>query len=137
MKWLENQHPEICFSPQFGLVTAKRRRTDCCDNLIRLIISQKVSFYDSFGMTAIEASAFGAPSMINCRDVGATELLKKDGFMAVDFAKSFNALAMDVETILSDTKQISAVREESYRRAMSWDEDASGKTILSRLKALI
>ena len=95
--------------------------------------------YDSFGMTAIEASAFGAPSIINGRDVGArpTELLKRDGFMEVDFAKSLYALARDVETILSNINQISAVREEAYRRAMSWDEDASGQTILRRLKALI
>ena len=93
--------------------------------------------YDAFGMTAVEASAFGAPSIINCRDVGATELLERDGFMSVDFDKSLDALAMDVTSILSNAKQISAVREEVYRRAMSWDEDASGQTILRRLKALI
>ena len=93
--------------------------------------------YDSFGMTVVEASAFGAPSIINCRDVGATELLKADGFMAVDLAKPFDELAADVETVLSETERISAVREEAYRRAMSWDEDASGQTILGRLKALI
>ena len=93
--------------------------------------------YDSFGMTVVEASAFGAPSIINCRDVGATELLKADGFMAVDLAKPFDELAADIETVLSETERISAVREEAYRRAMSWDEDASGQTILGRLKALI
>jgi glycosyltransferase involved in cell wall biosynthesis len=93
--------------------------------------------YDAFGMTAVEASAFGAPSLINCKDVGATEFLKADGFLAVDFNKSLDEIAADVDNILSNAERIAAVREEAYQRAMSWDEDASGRTIFSRLRALV
>ena len=92
--------------------------------------------YDAFGMTAVEASAFGAPSIINCRDVGAAELLQTGGYFQVDFDQPLDNIVGEVDAVLANAEEISNVREEAYRRAMSWDEDASGQAILKRLTEL-
>jgi hypothetical protein len=92
--------------------------------------------YDAFGMTAVEASAFGAPSIINCRDVGAAELLQTGGHFQVDFDQPLDKIVGEVDAVLANAEEISNVREEAYRRAMCWDEDASGQAILKRLTEL-
>ena len=107
-------------------------------SVLLVVVASAGVVAQALALAAVEASAFGAPSLINCKGVGATELLKGDGFLAVDLDKSLDALAADVDNILSnDAEQIAAVREEAYQRAMSWDEDASGRTIFSRLRALV
>ena len=93
--------------------------------------------YDAFGMTAVEAAAFGAPTVINCRDVGAAELLGDNGCIKVDMDLSRNELVSGIGTVLFDNDRLETIRKEAYERAMSWSEDASGKVILDRLKKLV
>mmetsp|Transcript_29659 Transcript_29659/g.65710 ORF Transcript_29659/g.65710 Transcript_29659/m.65710 type:complete len:477 (+) Transcript_29659:145-1575(+) len=93
--------------------------------------------YDAFGMTAVEAAAFGAPALINCRDVGAAELLGDNGCITVDMDLSRNELVSGIESVLFDNDRLETIRKEAYGRAMSWSEDASGKVILDRLKKLV
>ena len=100
------------------------------------VVNFHPSRYDAFGMTIIEAAVFGAPSIINCRDVGATELLGEDAYLPLDMNLPTDELAIVVSNILSDKDRLEAVQKASYQKAIDWNEDASGEVILERLKAL-
>ena len=93
--------------------------------------------YDAYGMTAVEAAAFGAPTVINYCDVGAAELLGDDGCIKVNMNISTSELASAIRTALSDNDRLAMVRKEAYQRSLSWSEDASAKVILGRLTSFV
>ena len=98
------------------------------------IINFHPCLYDAFGMTCVEAAAFGAPSIINGNNtVGATDLLGHGGCIQLDLTIPLDDLSNQVLQIIKNPAYIQKVQKEAYKQAMSWDEDASGKIIMERL----
>ncbi len=98
------------------------------------IINFHPCLYDAFGMTCVEAAAFGAPSIINGNHtVGATELLGNSGCIQLDLTIPIDELSNQILEIIKNPKYIQKVQKEAYKQAMCWDEDASGKIIMERL----
>lgn len=93
--------------------------------------------YDAYGMTAVEAAAFGAPSVINGNNsVGATELLGHDGFFPLNMEGPINKLAESFQLIVDDLGMVNEVGTLAKEKAQAWSEDASAKTILGFLGQL-
>ena len=94
--------------------------------------------YDSFGMTIIEAAAFGAPTVMhNGGDVGARDLLSADSDVScfdMNMEASASEQADVIETIINDPERIHEVAQNARLRALKWDEDAFGEAILDIIR---
>lgn len=86
--------------------------------------------HDSFGMTVVEAGAFGAPSAIHfAGDVGARDFLGDECCVCVDMEASARELADVIEELLVDRRRLGEVGERAMQRALEWNETAFGKAV--------
>jgi len=97
------------------------------------------SYYDAYGMTIVEAAAFGAPTVVAGPSVGAFRFLGEDGCMHVDMDEAdeniFSESSLDtivkflLECLKNDAswKRLSSVAEQ---KALAWDEKSYGERIL-------
>ena len=107
--------------------------------------------YDAYGMSVIEAAAFGAPSVVNGGGtIGATALLNcgvdgvelggakpEPGCVELDLSgATTSALAAAVLSSLDDTQQLAAVARVARARALGWSEAAAGKVVYESLELL-
>ena len=96
--------------------------------------------YDAFGMTLVEAAAFGAPSLLNGGGtVGAAQLLppRDDASFECRFDSATpQELAARLSSLLSNTTKLEAVGSMARFRALRWTERAYGQSLLVFLRSL-
>ncbi|CAB9516303.1 Glycosyl transferases group 1 [Seminavis robusta] len=100
--------------------------------------------YDAYGMTIMEAAAFGVPSVVaEGNHVGATIHVGNGASIQVpmnDCDDDDDGIAEQaVETIvatLRDTAKLDAVGKLARQRALAWDEDAYGRALLDHIASL-
>lgn len=95
--------------------------------------------YDAYGMSVVEAAAFGAPSIVNGGGtIGATALLGADGCFQVDLdGHSTGAaltgaapeLAATILAALDDAETMGRVAAAARERALGWGEEAAGRQL--------
>jgi len=86
--------------------------------------------HDSFGMTVVEAGAFGAPSAIHfAGDVGARDFLGDECCICVNMEAPARELADVIEELLVDRQRLSEVGARAMQRALAWNEAAFGKAV--------
>jgi glycosyltransferase involved in cell wall biosynthesis len=103
------------------------------------ILSFHPSFYDAYGMTIVEAAAFGAPTVVAGPSVGAFHLLGEDGCCRVAMEETDENFCLEssLDTILNFLRECqtnvtfwerlsSAARE----KALAWDETSYGERLL-------
>jgi hypothetical protein len=120
---------------------------------------------DAYGMSVVEAAAFGAPSLINGNcSIGASALLNGtvsptsgmeghapeiavagplQGCFEADFgtednaADAANAVAEVVLSLLDDPARLASVSELGRQRALGWSEEAAGRALYHTLGTLV
>lgn len=107
--------------------------------------------YDSYGMTVVEAAAFGSPSLLHAPPehrvaadnregqdsgsssggVGAAELLRpnRGESFHVDLEQPAGVVAEAVKALLSDRAQLCDVGQAAQRKALSWTVRDNAKAI--------
>lgn len=97
------------------------------------------SSYDAYGMTIVEAAAFGAPTVLAGPSVGAYRLLGEDGCLRVDMNDAdeniFSQSSLDdVLHFLEESKNNEASWERlsmtAREKALAWDEKSYGEKML-------
>lgn len=94
--------------------------------------------YDAFGMSVVEAAAFGAPSLLHGEDtVGAAAFLGAGSgcFEASAFSKE--ELSEALIACLDDEERLAAVAGAARTKALGWSEDAAGEKLLGLLRTLV
>jgi len=108
--------------------------------LSRTVLNFHPCAYDAYGMTIIEAAALGVPSVIAAGGhVGAVAIVKSDGCIQVEMPNSSDLSIESVQvsqTILKNTEDLQTFGERARLRALSWDEAAYGKELLSCVNGL-
>ena len=93
--------------------------------------------HDAFGMTVVEAAAFGAPTMLHADgDIGAAEFLRPGvESIGANMEASARDVADRVEEILVDpnTRVIAAA---AASRALAWDESSFAESVCNFLMSL-
>ena len=93
---------------------------------------------DAFGMTVVEAAAFGAPSVMHRGGaVGASELLRPhlSESIEVDVLAPVHEFADKIESVIADPKTRLVVAKNASARALEWDETSYGQAMLEHLSA--
>jgi hypothetical protein len=91
---------------------------------------------DAFGMTVVEAAAFGAPSVMHRGGaVGASELLRPhlSESIEVDVLAPVHEFADKIESVIADPKTRLVVAKNASARALEWDETSYGQAMLEHL----
>lgn len=96
--------------------------------------------YDAYGMTIVEAAAFGTPSLVHSGKggiVGAAELLDPHaGFaFAVDMNASVARIAEEIKIVLRNKQLLATAGKAASIKSLAWDEDANSKQLLEILQA--
>ena len=92
--------------------------------------------YDAYGMSLVEAAAFGAPSLVNGgATIGAAQLLP--GAQGASFelqlsGASDEAVALAALGFLEDRTRLEAVGAAARERALQWSEAAYGAGLHER-----
>eukprot|EP00850_Spirogloea_muscicola_P003274 SM000013S26443 [mRNA] locus=s13:453722:456463:+ [translate_table: standard] len=86
--------------------------------------------YDAYGMTVVEAAAFGAPSIVHqgpAGAVGATELLNPAQGLAVgvDLSSDATQAATKIAAALKDRRHLAAVGQKASAKSIQWSEEAN------------
>eukprot|EP00850_Spirogloea_muscicola_P001236 SM000004S15106 [mRNA] locus=s4:1239196:1242035:- [translate_table: standard] len=86
--------------------------------------------YDAYGMTVVEAAAFGAPSIVHqgpAGAVGATELLHPAQGLAVgvDLSSDATKAADKIAAALKDRRDLAAVGQKASAKSIQWSEEAN------------
>ena len=109
------------------------------------ILNVHTAPYEAYGMTIVEAAAFGAPSVVHDKDIGACELLpraaprgssvglgsEEGASVGLDMRAGAEALARELQQLLSEPGLLRQVGEEGRRCAMRWGEDAFAMELLA------
>ena len=92
---------------------------------------------DAYGMTCVEAAAFGAPSAIHAGGaVGASEFLRPGiESIAVDVTASAEDFAEEICKVIAD-ERTAAIASNAATRALEWDESAFGIALFNYLENL-
>lgn len=92
---------------------------------------------DAYGMTCVEAAAFGAPSAIHAGNaVGASEFLRPGiESIAVDVTASAEDFAEEICKVIADERTATIARN-AATRALEWDESAFGLALFNYLENL-
>jgi len=105
--------------------------------------------YDAYGMSVVEAAAFGAPSVVNLGGtIGATALLNKGedsgldegqpGCFETDLMRLNKAeLGATVLSYLDSAERLKQVARVARDRALGWSEAAAGKAVYDELAQLV
>jgi glycosyltransferase involved in cell wall biosynthesis len=89
--------------------------------------------YDAFGMTIIEAAAFGVPSVVSANGaVGASAIVGNGASIEVNMNQGCEPMS----SILCNPNGLTEIGEEARKRALSWDEEAYGKQLLEYIHAV-
>ncbi len=96
------------------------------------------SFYDAYGMTIVEAAAFGAPSVVSGPSVGAYRLLGRDGCLPVAMEPNGGVFSESSLVTIVNFLQDSQTNQDSWKRlssvarkkALAWDEKSYGERML-------
>ncbi len=119
-----------------------------CDVFGRSVLNIHPALYEAYGMTIVEAAAFGTPSLIhNSGDIGAADLLldqldypNKTGVLVADM-QAIEAVADMVVNLLSDRQDTVNVLDGVARRAqelaLRWNEMRVATRTLSLLKEML
>lgn len=107
--------------------------------------------YDAYGMSVVEAAAFGAPSVVNSGGaVGATALLAgsataddghgahsgASGCLEMDFGAGIEAIAAAVQAALDDVDRLAVIAQSARECALGWSEAAAGKLLYRELEEI-
>ena len=105
------------------------------------ILNVHTAPYEAYGMTIVEAAAFGAPSVVHDTDIGACELLPRaacvglgsgeGASVGLDMRAGAKSLARELQQLLSEPGLLRQVGEEGRRCAMRWGEDAFAVELLA------
>ena len=114
------------------------------------LLNVHTSLSEAYGMTIVEAAAFGAPSVINHKtggdapgSVGATDLLLSGDagasppFVALDYSRGVAALAKSVEAALCDRTAMAALGNAAAQTALAWDEAANAQWLVANVLAAL
>lgn len=105
-----------------------------CVWLLQTLLNIHPCLYDAYGMTMVEAAAFGAPSVVNVGlggAVGASELLvPEDGLsIAVDLSQKPAEIAHKLNQILGDVELLGRVGSAAQKKSLSWSEEANAREL--------
>ena len=99
--------------------------------------------YDAYGMSIVEAAAFGAPSLVNKNGIGALALLKEacfdlnlEGDGAAAVAAYFLSDAGTLRQGYERSRGHNAVAAIAKERALGWDEAAAGRSLFSSIEKM-
>lgn len=98
--------------------------------------------YDAYGMTVVEAAAFGVPTLLQGGGaIGASALLGESGCLQADVMAgtpndSANAAANEILCLLRQPDRLARVGATARARALEWNEKAFGAKMLEHLHAL-
>lgn len=89
------------------------------------------SLYDSWGMVVTEAAAFGVPSVLHTRGIGAADLLvPPEMSISVDFdAGGCLEAASRVKDALDDATGLAEMGDRARLASLEWDETAYAKKL--------
>eukprot|EP00271_Cylindrocystis_brebissonii_P014242 TRINITY_DN35538_c0_g1_i1.p1 TRINITY_DN35538_c0_g1~~TRINITY_DN35538_c0_g1_i1.p1 ORF type:complete len:519 (-),score=109.41 TRINITY_DN35538_c0_g1_i1:467-2023(-) len=95
--------------------------------------------YDAYGMTVVEASAFGAPSLLHQGRggaVGAAELLDPAQGLSlpVDLGAALPELAQEVRAALLQRERLARVGTAAAQRSVAWNEACNARQLTSILQ---
>jgi len=103
------------------------------------------SSYDAYGMTIVEAAAFGAPTILAGPSIGAFRLLGEDGCFQVDMNVDTNGNTFtqkSLETVVdflreckNDDKSWEKLSLAAREKALAWDETSYGERMLHIIDA--
>ena len=94
--------------------------------------------YDAYGMSVVEAAAFGAPSAVQGGgEVGATALLGGDGCVEIDYAAPITDVCAALLAALDDAPALVETARVARTRALSWGEEAAGQQLSSTIERVI
>ena len=94
--------------------------------------------YDAYGMSVVEAAAFGAPSVVNQGDcVGAAALLGPDGCLELDLAAPLHEVAGALLGWLDDAAALAQRAHHARERALSWGEEAAGRQLSATIERML
>ena len=94
--------------------------------------------YDAFGMSVVEAAAFGAPSVVNAGDtVGAMALLGEGGSVCIDLQSPLDDIAAQILAALDDADALAATAARAREKALSWGEVAAGRELSDSIRQLL
>ena len=106
--------------------------------------------YDAYGMSVVEAAAFGAPTLLQGGGaIGATALLNPaaaasaepkpgpPGCLEVDLSAPTAEVGTALLAALKGTQRLDEVAEVARGRALGWSEGAAGKLLYGELKELV
>ena len=96
--------------------------------------------YDAYGMTVVEAAAFGAPSVL-APGVGASALIGPNESIRVQFPSTNKEGFSEADTdkvvrVMSDPRTLCSVSEAAKRKALGWSETAYGRELLRLIEEL-
>lgn len=94
--------------------------------------------HDAFGMTVVEAAAFGAPTMLHADgDIGAAEFLRPGvGCVGANMEASARDVADRVEEALADPNT-RVVADAAASRALAWDESSFAEEVCDFLMSVV
>jgi glycosyltransferase involved in cell wall biosynthesis len=95
--------------------------------------------YDAYGMSIVEAAAFGAPSMINGGGtIGAAALLDAGvGVLAADLTAPAAEVGVAVLEALDEHERLDEVAQAGKSRALDWGEEAAGCALHEAVKEML
>eukprot|EP00536_Pseudo-nitzschia_multiseries_P002160 jgi/Psemu1/4996/gm1.4996_g len=98
------------------------------------------SSYDAYGMTIVEAAAFGAPTVLAGASIGAFRLLGEDGCLQVDMnddtdgncfsQQSLTTVVDFLRTCKTDGRSWEKLSLVALEKALAWDEKSYGERML-------
>uniref|UniRef100_A0A7S4EEE7 Glycosyl transferase family 1 domain-containing protein n=1 Tax=Pseudo-nitzschia australis TaxID=44445 RepID=A0A7S4EEE7_9STRA len=97
--------------------------------------------YDAYGMTIVEAAAFGAPTVLAGSSIGAFRLLGKDGCLQVDMnsddtdenvftQQSLTTVVDFLKDCKNDEQSWEKLSMAAREKALAWDEKSYGEKML-------
>ncbi|GAQ86776.1 hypothetical protein KFL_003100130 [Klebsormidium nitens] len=106
----------------------------------RTLLNFHPCVYDAYGMTIVEAAAFGVPSVVNkgtAGAVGAADLLRiRDGMaIGVNLERKPAQIAEAVKEALLDRRKLAEVGTAAAGKAMAWSEEANAKELVDILRS--
>ena len=107
--------------------------------------------YEAYGMTIVEAAAFGVPSVILSRHVGALATLGDEAAILVDSSATVvdqktereddrwdnSMMIATIREVLGNPAMLLKIGQRSRAAALAWHEESYGEAVLSRVEALV
>eukprot|EP00035_Acanthoeca_spectabilis_P023794 m.450983 g.450983 ORF g.450983 m.450983 type:complete len:427 (+) comp20080_c0_seq1:327-1607(+) len=111
----------------------------------RAILNFHPPTYDAYGMSIVEAAAFGTATMLHAPDsssnvhVGAAEFLRpsRSEALGANLGAGIESVATSLKSALQDPSRLREVGVAAQKRALAWDESANAVAVVTFLIRVI